>query len=844
MIKKVPHLFILGFALIFFQPDSAAQSLVRFDSLVTALKQNKVTVPQRLDLLLRLTQGYTFIQPKQGIVHGQEGRELASKSNDWYWKSRFAIALAGNYLSLSDKQQARYWIETAKQESERLDKKEVKASALLMEAEIERLLEHQLKSSLQHAVLAMETFKELKQEDGISRAFRCMAAVAIDQRQDSIGLAWNSKSFEVNNKIGNQTGLASNHKLFGQIYLLNASFKTAAAEFRKAQEIYERAGYKYLLSDIYSSLGNTYFKLTDLPKSLDFYQKALRLDEELGNKAGAANNLFQLSSVYGFNNELNQAIHFCNNSLKLYEELENRKGIAKAYGNMGVIFWNNNLFDSAMTYFQKAKEVAGKLDDKSEVATNLWRIGRVNESIKRNAAALESYDQAIQMALKNRDFELYVKVLNDKASLQVNSGKLDDGIRNSKRALEMADSLQLLNSKRAALSSISSGYEYKRQYDSAFKYFQQYSKVKESILNQEKIREFSNIERKYEIDKLNSLFETERKVADEKLSKQSLLAEKQKQALVLNQKELELAKEQKEKEKLNSLRILAELQKEQLEKEKRLRQLTILEQEKKIQQGIISTQEKVQEVQRLELKSKAMQRNVFIAGSVLLALFIFFVYRNYANTLKSNKLITLEKKKSEDLLLNILPEEVALELKEYGKSRARLYPEVTVLFTDFVNFTGISAQLNPEELVNEIDKCFSAFDQIIERHGLEKIKTIGDAYLAVSGLPMPQHDHAKRVVKAAIEIREYMESGNSRFGIRIGIHSGPVVAGIVGSKKYAYDIWGDTVNTAARMEQNSEAGKINISEATRELLGEDIAVEARGKIQAKNKGFVEMYYVA
>ncbi len=202
-----------------------------------------------------------------------------------------------------------------------------------------------------------------------------------------------------------------------------------------------------------------------------------------------------------------------------------------------------------------------------------------------------------------------------------------------------------------------------------------------------------------------------------------------------------------------------------------------------------------------------------------------------------------EKKKSDDLLLNILPEEVAEELKEKGSSDAKQYDPVTVLFTDFVNFTGISEQLTPVELVAEIHKNFTAFDAIMDQYGIEKIKTIGDAYLAVCGLPVPMEDHAQRIVKAAKAIQTYMHQNGAKFQIRIGIHTGPVVAGIVGVKKFAYDIWGDTVNTASRMESNSEAGQINISGTTYDLIKNEFECTYRGKLDAKNKGMLDMYFV-
>jgi class 3 adenylate cyclase len=205
-----------------------------------------------------------------------------------------------------------------------------------------------------------------------------------------------------------------------------------------------------------------------------------------------------------------------------------------------------------------------------------------------------------------------------------------------------------------------------------------------------------------------------------------------------------------------------------------------------------------------------------------------------------------EKEKSDNLLLNILPSEIAEELKERGESEAKMFENVSVLFTDFVNFTGVSEKFTPTALVHEINHCFTAFDHMVGRIGLEKIKTIGDAYLAVCGLPAEDPDHAIKSIQVALEIREFIDAyykGGGAFQIRIGVHSGPLVAGIVGVKKFAYDIWGDTVNTAARMEQNSEAGKINISGATFKLVKDVFVCHHRGKISAKNKGEIDMYFV-
>lgn len=227
------------------------------------------------------------------------------------------------------------------------------------------------------------------------------------------------------------------------------------------------------------------------------------------------------------------------------------------------------------------------------------------------------------------------------------------------------------------------------------------------------------------------------------------------------------------------------------------------------------------------------------------------VLERTAELVAEKKEVEIQKKRSDDLLLNILPEEVAEELKTKGSAEAQLIDEVTVLFTDFKDFTQRSEKLSPKELVAEINVCFSAFDHIVQTHGVEKIKTVGDAYMAAGGLPTPNSTHAIDVVNAALAIQQFMEEykikregeGKSSFEIRIGVHSGPVVAGIVGVKKFAYDIWGDTVNTASRMENNSEVGKVNISGTTYELVKDKFKCSYRGKIEAKGKGEIDMYFV-
>ena len=240
-----------------------------------------------------------------------------------------------------------------------------------------------------------------------------------------------------------------------------------------------------------------------------------------------------------------------------------------------------------------------------------------------------------------------------------------------------------------------------------------------------------------------------------------------------------------------------------------------------------------------------------ILALLAIAIFAFLLFKRNKFIKATNKIIESEKQVSEQLLLNILPEETAKELKENGKVEAKRFESVTVLFTDFKGFSNYAKYLTPEELVKSVDFYFSKFDNIMEKYGLEKIKTVGDAYMCAGGLPFPTQDHAYKMILAAKEIAEFVNiskkqnpDSNSHFDIRIGIHTGPVVAGVVGSKKFAYDIWGDTVNIASRMESSSEAGKINISEFTHALVKDKFECSYRGEIEVKNRGKFKMYFVS
>lgn len=286
-----------------------------------------------------------------------------------------------------------------------------------------------------------------------------------------------------------------------------------------------------------------------------------------------------------------------------------------------------------------------------------------------------------------------------------------------------------------------------------------------------------------------------------------------------------------------------------------LRQITVSERrfEKEVDKVIFQynqyTKEAVTELKNIELA-------LLFLTLLVLALEGFLVFHPAVDKLRYtfNQLVE-EQKKSEHLLLNILPETVANRLKEKQTTIAEAFPEVTVLFADIVGFTELSTLVTPQELVALLNRIFSAFDELAEKHKLEKIKTIGDAYMVVGGLPNPRQDHAEAIIEMALDMQQainiFNAETNSNCNIRIGINTGPVVAGVIGIKKFIYDLWGDTVNIASRMESHGIPGNIQITQTTCERVKNEFQnkyknkyiLESRGLIEIKGKGEMETYLV-
>jgi class 3 adenylate cyclase len=387
----------------------------------------------------------------------------------------------------------------------------------------------------------------------------------------------------------------------------------------------------------------------------------------------------------------------------------------------------------------------------------------------------------------------------------------------------------------------------------------------------------SDLEQKYEIQR--AALEREKKKLEQErallmaeinsLSTDKERLSTEKQTLAERSQELLKSKQQVEQEitkkqsRLDSIAIA----KEEAEKlaQEAAKVAKLREQEyKELSKETLAKEAQLQEARANLAEAKLTEeRNQFYlllagAGAVFLLVLALISYgrfrasRRAKKTLEDkNRVIDEERQRSDELLLNILPAPIASELKEKGKAQARQFPEVTVLFSDFQNFTNIAERLSPEELVEELDRCFKAFDFIIGQYeDIEKIKTIGDAYMCASGLS-DRKTIPNNIIRAALEMQEFLNEqrqersrlGKPYFEARIGLHTGPVVAGVVGVNKFAYDIWGDTVNIASRVESNGEVGRVNISESTFSLVKYKFDCTYRGKLEAKNKGLLDMYFV-
>ncbi len=527
-------------------------------------------------------------------------------------------------------------------------------------------------------------------------------------------------------------------------------------------------------------LAINYFRNSTYDKSLNFAFESISNNIKLKDSSALASSYHVISMTYMKMGDFVKALKYVQDELKILEALKDKRAIASAYNTVGIIYHGSKKYQEALEYYNKALVAATEVNDKRIISYAYSNSGIIYQYLNQFSKALDYQFMALKIE----------EELGDIYGMGTEYGSISSaymGIYLEQKKNNKATSNMLIDS---AIYYANKGIEYCKKCDDLIDAMSITFSLSEAYKLKEDYK--TALEVYMDGSKLkDSIFsaENQTKIREVEMKQQELL----------NEKEMQLLQTQKK-----------------------------------------------------------LERNYYLSAGTLLLLFSIAIFsrlqvvrRTKKKLEEKNDIISNEKKRSDDLLLNILPAEVADELKLKGSADARQFNEVTVMFTDFKGFTQISEKLTAKELVEEIHTCFMAFDNIISKHNIEKIKTIGDSHMRAGGLPVANKTHAVDVVSAALEIQQFMQMHSEKrksenkeiFEIRIGIHTGNVVAGIVGIKKFAYDIWGDTVNIASRMESSGEAGKVNISDSTFELVKDKFVCIHRGKIQAKHKGEVDMYFV-
>ncbi|HMX38888.1 MAG TPA: adenylate/guanylate cyclase domain-containing protein [Saprospiraceae bacterium] len=571
------------------------------------------------------------------------------------------------------------------------------------------------------------------------------------------------------------------------------------------------------MAGAYINLGNAYESLGQLDSAINSHRQSLTLFERLGDTVRMARAHSNIGGVLQEGGDYAGAFGELNKARLLVAAKGDSATIAKMYTKLGHNRFDMDMFQQAKTWYEKSLHIRRQAGDPADLAEGLADLGNVLDELENKDStrlAIRYYEQALDIYQALEDQPNLALIYNNLADAYKHLDLLDKALAYLRQAesiqTELADEAGLMltyNTQNDVLARQGKNQE-------SLDYIRRYEAIAQRIGN-----------RKYELGALKDYARAYEQMGDFASAYRYQVRYSDLRFKILDEKRAQNIETQQALATANEREIA-------LEKQKQAATLRDLRNQR--------------------------TRNALVGGVVAFLLLALLLYNRARIRARANRdlaaknaLIEQERQRADALLRNILPEETAAELKRNNAVKPVRYESVTVLFSDFKGFTTIAEHISPEELVAELDTFFRLFDSIVERHGLEKIKTIGDAYMCAGGLPTPNLSHPVDTVRAAVEMQrslhELMEqkrlAGKPVFEMRIGIHTGPVVAGVVGSHKFAYDIWGDTVNTAARMEQGGEAGRINISETTYLAVRHEFRCTHRGRLAAKNKGEVDMYFV-
>ena len=581
----------------------------------------------------------------------------------------------------------------------------------------------------------------------------------------------------------------------------------------QAKELAEKIDFKKGEAYAFKNVGLAYLVQAKYIEALQNYEQSLKIFEEIKFDEGIANLLGNIGVIYYYQGDNVKALDYYLRSLKIAEQTGNKLRIMPMLNNVGAIYGlKKDTKDKALHYYLQALPLCKELGDSVALGGISVNVG----DIYADSTFKDSDDEKALLYFNNAlkaygpDSEGSPNAYNAIGNLYLKQAKYELALKNYSQALTISEKLNDKLIMAQSLMGIARVYVKRNDYQSAFAYF---SKAEQPALE---VHSTTIL-----LDLYKYMSEAYAKTKDfAKAYKYHSLYSEVKNTVYNNETDKKLA----------TVQFDFDLEKKQ---------------------GQINLLTKDNALNELQLRRQKLVKTALAVVLALVLMIGLLVFRNYRAKEKTNKVLDHQKHEIENLLLNILPSEVAKELQVNGSATPRSYESVSVMFTDFKGFTSLADKVSPEELVQELNTCFMEFDNIIDKYNLEKIKTIGDSYMCAGGIPTPDEEHVFKIVKASLAIQQYIVQNNLRrseaglvpWNLRIGIHTGPVVAGVVGKKKYAYDIWGSTVNIASRMESGGETGQVNISSAVYEIIKEKYACTYRGKVYAKNVGEIDMYFV-
>jgi len=620
-------------------------------------------------------------------------------------------------------------------------------------------------------------------------------------------------SLKLREEVSDNRGVSVSLTNIGMIYSIRGDYPTALEYYMRSLKIVEDISDKVIMASILNSIGKIYKYQGNYPRALNYYQQSYEISKENSDKKGMANILNNLGSIYMNQGLYPKAIDHYQRSFKIREEISDKRGMAGVLNNIGLIYFYRNEYVKALDYFQRGLIIKEEISDKNGMAITFNNMGLIFKNQENYSKALDYYQRSLDIREEISDKRGMAGTLNNIGEVYLNQGDNQRALEYYQHSLDI--NKEISNKRGTAITLNNIGKISFNQGDHL-----QAVKWCENALNISEEINAIDIQK----DACDCLYQVFKAMGN---TREALAYHER---IILLNDSLEVKETAK---KLQQMEFARQMLADSLAREK-----------EKLN---------IQMAHEAEVRKKNRIRNIYFVTGLFLFVFAIGFYRRIIYIRKAKQQVEGEKERSDKLLLNILPPEIADELKEKGRAKARNFESVSVLFTDFKGFIQISEKLSAEELVEEINTCFKEFDAICKKYDVEKIKTIGDAYMAAGGLPVPGNDSVKHTVLAGLEMKDFMirkkqkcdTEGNLCFEMRLGIHTGPVVAGIVGVTKFQYDIWGDAVNTASRIENSGEVGKVNISQSTYELIKDDplFKFQSRGKVKVKGKSAIEMWFV-